>query len=311
MRFSASFSDSVRDTVAKILSGLSKLSDVQVCAVILKEAEGLEISGVSDSAAGFGKVHVDLFNSFRVQSKANNRIAAEVDIGLLLAAFQNAAAGSDEVTLKLRKDANNNIFLTLQTQTISQINLTLDVPIQKLLPVDDMARYSEPVCDSTDAALRFPDIKSARRVLDRMKQLDKILQIKADQKNGILVFRVDTEIVSTRAIFNNLALENLEVAQGDRDQGDENEFVVASLSSKEVAGVAASIGALEKRASTVMLAIVKRSLVCIHVNFDDEATLTYYLATTADDENSGPVLENTHLLRLENVKNEMEVETQS
>lgn len=300
MRFSATFSNSVREIIFHILTGLTRLSDVQVCALIVKEFEGLEVCGVTDATAAFGKVREDLFTSFRVQSKANNRIAAEIQLNALHAAFRDTS-GADEVTMKLKKDANNNIFLTLQARTAMQISVTQDVPVINILQPDAMSRYSEPLIEAADASLIFPELKAAKRVLDRLKQLDKVIHIKADQKHGTLVFRVDTEIVSTRAVFKNLQISPEDVTP-ETSHG-KNEFVVASLSSKEAAAITGAISTFGKRASSTLLAIVRRSLVCIHVNFDNESTLTFYLATTVMEDDQ-PTVENNQLLRLETVRQE-------
>ena len=188
-------------------------------------------------------------------------------------------------------------------KTLTQITVTQEVPVLKILVVDEMSRYREPSAGQPDATMLFPDVKAAKKVLDRMKQLDKFVQVKADQRTGTLIFRVDTEVVSTRTVFSNL----MDGVNDDHDNAEttghrHNQFVAASLNSKELAAITAGLGTFGKRASTIMIAIVRGSLVCIHVNFDNESTLTFYMVTSSDDDDVLPVLENNQLLRLETIK---------
>jgi hypothetical protein len=81
-----------------------------------------------------------------------------------------------------------------------------------------------------------------------------------------------------------------------------SQFVAAALSSKELAAITAAISGFGKRSTSSLLAIVRGHMVCIHVTFDDESTLTFYLATAANEDDILPVLENTHLLRLETLR---------
>jgi hypothetical protein len=307
MRFAASFSNATREIIFHMVSGLARLNDVQICALVFTDLQGLEIRAITDTAAAFGKLRTEEFLSFRVQSKSSNVIVTEVQIGALQAAFRDTS-GADEVTLKLTKDNNGDIFLTLTARTVTQIMVTQDVPVLKILNASELTKYNEPEV-TADATVYFPDVKAAKKVLDRMKQLDKFVQIKVDQNAGRLVFRVDTEVVSTRTMFNNLRAIDIGEPGEDGSQvnptGDgHNQFVVASLMSKELASITAGLGTFGKRSTTVLLAIARRTLVCLHVGFDNEATLTYYLATAADDDDARPVLENTQLLRLETLKGE-------
>lgn len=298
MKFNASFSSSLRETIFHMLTGLSRLNDCEICAVILKDVEGMELCAVTDSAAAFGKILPDHFISFNVTSKNNNKIAAEVQLAGLLAAFEGTAGG-DEVTLKLTKDSKNDIFLSISGRTISQITVKKDVPVLRLLPEPDTVRYTEPLCSQAFASVNFPDIRAAKKVLDRMKQLDKVIIVKVHQQTGRLVFRVDNEVVSTRSIFKNLAID-----QSDNTTACGNEYFVAALSSKELASITAGLGTFGKRSSSVVLAVAKGTLVCIHVTFDDDSSLTYYLATSMSDEDMQPSVGNDQLLRDETVRGE-------
>jgi hypothetical protein len=324
MRFSSTFSHVIRELIVHMLTGVSKLSDCTICAFVLDDSKGMEIRACTDTSSSFGKIDLDQFTSFRVQSKANNIIAFEVSVQTILSAFKSTES-AEEINFKLTKNKQGIICFTLTARTITQISVVQDVPIARMLPVFEMSRYHEPNFEP-NATLLFPDIKSVKTVLERMKQLDKFVQIKADEKSGTLVFRVDTEVVSTRTVFTGLGTSagNNQQEYGERVQVEEDinenvgagatttttttgksrkhqhQFIVASLASKEFAQVASGLASFGKRTSSTVLAIVKGSAVVLHVTFDNDSSLTYYLATAAVEEDDHQTsLENNQLLRLE------------
>ena len=314
MKFSCSFTSETGEIMIYMLTGASKLTDLSSCVLVLNNTSGLEIRAVTDPSSAFGKIDIERFAFFRVQSKANNIIAAEIQISSLVSAFKSVEHAEDS-QFKLSKNKNGGICFFLTARTFTQITVTQDIPVVKLLPIDDMNMYREPTLSSVDATIAFPDAKMVKTVLDRMKQLDKFVQLKADQESGTLVFRVDTEVVSVRTVFIGLSLnleepaqeggdsQNKELAQHDSKR--RNQFVVATLNTKELSSITGGLINLQKRVSGIVLAIVRGSAVCLHVSFDDESHLTYYLATAVTDE-SEPGLENDQLLRAETLKGESE-----
>ncbi|KAH9256252.1 hypothetical protein BASA81_005473 [Batrachochytrium salamandrivorans] len=283
MRFSCQFSDNTREVICHILNGAHKLSEVQVCALVLTDQEGFEIRAVTDSASVFGKIEHTQFSQFSVQSKANNRIAIEVQIASLLSAFKISTGTCEQITFKLTKNKANVVCFSLSTRgMLTNILLTQDVPVMRLLTHVEMARYREPAVGDAQVTIAFPEAKLAKTVLDRMKNLGKVVQIKADERTGKLVFRMDTDVVSTRTVFDGLGLannnnNNLE----DEDGNVRHQYVVAQLNCKEFGSITSALALFSKRTNNTMLAIVQHCAVCVHVSFDDESHLTFYLATVA------------------------------
>jgi len=184
--------------------------------------------------------------------------------------------------------------------------------VERVLTESELSRYQEPVF-TLDASLHFPEVKSAKVVLERMKQLDKFIQVKADANKGILVFRVDTEVVSTRTTFNGLKLSSEEVSQdtgesqaSELNKKQRHQFVVCSVGSKELSSVLLGISNFGKKSTGTMIGIIRRAAICLHTTFDDESHITYYLATSAMNGDDDPDLENNQLLRFETVKEEEE-----
>jgi len=301
MRFNARFSDVTRETIVNILIGLSRLSDLSVCAIVLTDLKSLELRAVTDTSSAFGKVDFSQFSTFRVTSKANNVIAAEVQISALLSAFKSAD-NAEEVSLKLTKNRNQQICFTLVARTLTQISVTQDILVVNMLPVNEMSRYQEPSPNRLDAAVAFPDAKAAKTVLERMKHLDKFVQIKADQKHGTLVFRIDNEVVSTRNVFDGLAIEIEDTEAEILSQ--RHAYVQAQVSSKEFASIVFAVANFGKRVSMTTLAIARGVVLCLHVTYDDGSRLTFYLATSSSDDDDIPYVENTQILRLETLRNE-------
>lgn len=283
MRFSCQFSDNTREVICHILNGAAKIHDVSVCALVLTDEEGFEIRAVTDSASVFGKIEHTQFTSFNVVSKANNRIALEVQIHTLLSAFKIQTGSCDQITLKLTKNKAYQVCLTLSTRgMLTNILLTQDVVVSRLLQQNDMARYREPAVGDAQVTIAFPEVKLAKTVLDRMTKLGKFVQIKADQTKGKLVFRMDTEIVSTRTVFDGLALQgDYELPPAAGEASNHHQYVVALLSCKEFHSITSALAMFSRRTNNTMLAIVQNSAVCLHVSFDDESHLTFYLATVA------------------------------
>lgn len=308
MKFSCQFSDNTREVICHILNGAHKLNEVQVCALVLTDQEGFEIRAVTDSASVFGKIEHTQFSQFSVQSKANNRIAVEVQIASLLSAFKISTGACEQISFRLTKNKAGVVCLSLSTRgVLTNILLTQDVPVMRLLTHVEMVRYREPAVGDAQVTIAFPEAKLAKTVLDRMKNLGKVVQIKADQRTGKLVFRMDTDVVSTRTVFDGLGLANQHLPGGGEDgDGDDevagHQYVVAQLNCKEFGAIISALTLFSKRTNNTMLAIVQHCAVCVHVSFDDESHLTFYLATVAPsstDEDEDENGEGAHELHME------------
>jgi hypothetical protein len=153
---------------------------------ILLSPDCMELKAVADTIAAYTKLDSkqSRFPQFSCTSKANNLIGFEIDPKTLLNALKSAEKSSVEVYMSLT-NRDEVKCLTLRTETAQGIVVIQDVPLIKLLRIEDMAYYREPRIPDPQVCLRLPDLRKLKSVLDRIKQLDKTLVLKCSEVTGL------------------------------------------------------------------------------------------------------------------------------
>lgn len=282
MKFRSTFHYGVKENMLQILTGLSKVEGMGTFAMVIGKETGIEFRGSTDTATAIGKIGLGRFMIFEVESKSNNNIAVECDVQTFLKAFKSED-NSEEISLKLTKKQGHVCF-AMTSKTISDMLVVQHVPVVAILKADDMSRYREPVFAAADATMLFPEPKSAKAVMERMHRLDKFVKLKADDSVGSLVFRIDTDVVSTKTVFSGLQIplsEEDELERRPKSARVGGHGTTVLLSSKELLHVTSALLGFGDQAEKIVLAIVSESAVCIHVSFSDvDSDLTYYLSVS-------------------------------
>jgi len=260
---------------------------------------GVELRVVTaDSVQAFAKLDAGRFSYLNVQSKANNEIHLEINLATLISALKSAER-AEEATLRLARKKNVPV-LAVSAETLNGIQVTQDVAIVRIMTAEEAERFREPRLRDPDVTLRLPDAKHLKTVLERMRSLDKFAQLKAYAR-GALVLKIDTDVVSTRTVFQGLALDEEEEEGGaaaeeaaeGADAGrrpkrarhgagrGNRDMVAVTLGLKELLLMTSGVAACKPRRA--VLAVVEGAAVVVHLALGGSSSLTYLAPSLVDE----------------------------
>jgi HUS1 checkpoint protein len=229
MRFKAVLKDA--GCLTSVLSALEKLSnDVS----ILLSEESVKLVVLEESTEGeqaFAELAVaQVFDSYRVESKANNCILLRARIGTLLRAIHN---GKDawKTTLKLTKKLDR-AYLSFDIQT-DRSHVVQDVPVRVCSSVE-MENVKEPALPVPKVKVLMPDLRALQTVVDHMKAISKTIRITISSA-GEACFQVQTPLVTIKTFYKDLNADTLENIASQRGPGEfQHTMASATLSIKKL-----------------------------------------------------------------------------
>lgn len=273
----------------------------------------------------FCRLDASIFESYRVQSKANNTIALIVKLKHFVDAFKSVDKAT-QVTLKLSKaptvsqipsradeseerDGNEKRkmrgrpILTLNADLIQTgLQVTQEIPILRLLMQSALREYREPRLPPPTVTISCPEVKHMKQVLERMKTLDKYVQLtvstprdcspegtglnEEQAAQGALILKVETEMVSLRTFYQKLNVEDLSIPTNDSASGELNSPKIANkdrfelqvdLNIKELLAVL-HFSNYVLRVEKVLLCLIEHKACVIFLSLQKElGCLTYYI----------------------------------
>lgn len=182
------------------LSTISGASDVSTFATIPHNPEN-----VADNA---------MFLKLVCASRAENRIWLELELATLLRALKSSDVSSQGLSMKLsKKEGLKCLSFTMQKLDIV---VTQDVPVRVLSSSEGTRQMEEPDLPSPDVQLRMPNCKVLKKVVDKMRCVDKhlsiISQVASRSEGGCAVtFSVDATQATIKTFFRDLeSVEDME-----------------------------------------------------------------------------------------------------
>mmetsp|Transcript_4760 Transcript_4760/g.5883 ORF Transcript_4760/g.5883 Transcript_4760/m.5883 type:complete len:294 (+) Transcript_4760:215-1096(+) len=286
MKFKAVLSRNGVKTFVSIAQSIQKVAEE--CAIHMNE-EFFEFRVKPDAANGiqvFAKMHTESFTEYRIESKAENNITVVVRVRNLIRAFKSADQAMDAV-FKLTKPGSIPCFTVVASDVTTCLAVKQDIPISQILSAAGRNEYREPRLPTPDIAMEFPDPRHVKMILEKMKPLDKFVHMEASSR-GVLIFKVQTELVSMRTFFHGLEVQQSKGSdvQEENNMNDNvsvhtsNSFnfvrkYVVQMNIKEFLNVLhfASIH-FEK----VILCVIEGQAVVLYGDLEDSiGSLTYYI----------------------------------
>ena len=237
-----------------------------------------------------------LFEDFRVESRADNTIVLLVQVENLVQALKAAVQCAESVTLKLTKRGASP-FLMLEIKEpgggsaggggggggAGGGTTTQDVPV-KMLTADDARRYSNPWIPKADAQLMLPHALSVLAVLERMRAVAKHVRVRIDSAAGgassTLELEVGNESVSMRThVPGNTPLGRAGAGAGvpPLSQAAAGHCEVL-VSAKDLCRVLKAATALDPAAAPWVLSLERSALVLHSFLADQSGTITYLVS---------------------------------
>lgn len=165
--------------VSLFIGSLSTQAVVSERLCILAEPTEFKTGSVlyDRSFSSFVALKPDMFEEYVVESIDNNRIFVEMNIGLLVKAM-TVSKEICRLSLRLQQRPEGKILL-LTIELSNSLILKQDIQVD-VVGSDDVDMYKEPYQSISELSIQVDKAKELRGVLSRMKNVEKIVDIQAD-----------------------------------------------------------------------------------------------------------------------------------
>lgn len=215
-----------------------------------------------------------LFSSYRVESRAENCIGLQMNMGNLLKAFKSAFNAAS-ICVKLTQKASIP-YLSVDILTQASISIQQDVPVIVMTP-DEMKRYAEPKIPSAEVRLSMKDCKAMRSVVERMKGVSKFLSIDADMR-GTIVLSAENDTVGIKTFFRSLQPELL---PGE----EEDPHPARAMVKVDIGNFSRLLSSQKQLAARIIVCIAGDSAFIFHMVLESRAgTVTFYMPIIISDD---------------------------